>query len=341
MNTLLKGFIGTYTNGSSKGIYNFTYNCEKDKFIDISLSCEASKPSYLVVDKDNKTLYSIIKKGNQGGVASFNIDINNLNLDLVDINVTEGNPPCHLSLNNENGFLFSSNYHDNKLESYLTNINGKIRVAYDVQNNKGEAPHIHYANLTPNGKFLCSLDLGLDKMFIYELSNDNLIKRDDLTIFFSKGSGPRHMSFHPTKNYAYVLTEYTCELAVFKFDNEGHFTLIKLTSTLPHKYYGVKSGAAIHVHPNGNYIYTSNRGHNSISSFKINKETGNVVLLDHKFTLGSTPRDFDISQDGDYIIAANQDSSSLVAFKLDQNTGKLSNVLDSIEVPNPVCVKFY
>lgn len=341
MNKLLKGFIGTYTNGNSKGIYNFTYDCEEEKFLDVSLSYEASKPSYLAVDKENNKLYSVIKNNTYGGVASFNIDSSNLKLNLIDINTDEINPPCHLSLNNEKSFLFSSNYHDNKLISYSIGKDGSFDPIKDIHTNTGDIPHIHYSSLTPDGNFLCSLDLGLDSMFIYEFKDGKLNKRDDLTIRFCKNSGPRHMAFHPSKNYAYVLTECTSELCVFEYDKDGKFSLLMITPTLPHKYYGVKDGAAIQIHPSGKYLYTSTRGHNSIATFIIDEETGKVKFQDHTFTLGSTPRDFQISPDGEYIIAANQDSSSIVSFKIDNSTGLLSNVLDSIEVPNPVCVKFY
>ena len=336
---LLKGYIGTYTDGNSKGIYGFTFDVNNKKFIKKSLSYEIGKPSYLAIDKVNNKLYSIANINNDGGVASFNIN-DDSSLTLLNYNLETGNPPCHISLSDDSKFLFSANYHENKIISYSINSDGSLDSLKTVLSHDGESPHIHYVSLDPSQNFLCSLDLGLDKMKIYELNEGSLLKRDDLTIPFSKGCGPRHMAFHKTKKYAYVLTEASSEIAVFKYDNMGKFTLINVLSTLPNKYCGVKSGAAIHIHPNGKYLYTSNRGHNSISIFAIDEETNNLSLLGHQITFGSGPRDFSISEDGQYIMVANQNSSSIIAFSIDEKTGKLSDVLDTMEVPNPVCIKF-
>ncbi|MGG7176715.1 lactonase family protein [Clostridium paraputrificum] len=336
---LLKGYIGTYTDGDSKGIYGFNFDLNNNKFTNISLSYEIDKPSYLAIDKNNNRLYSIAKINNDGGVAAFNIN-DDFSLNLINYNVEEGNPPCHISLSNDKNFLFSANYHENKIISYSLNGDGSLNPKKEVLSHDGDNPHIHYVSLDPGQNFLYSLDLGLDKMNIYEFKNGSLLKRNDLTIPFSKGCGPRHMAFHPTKRYAYVLTESSSEIAVFKYDTLGKLNLINVLSTLPNKYCGVKSGAAIHIHPNGQYLYTSNRGHNSISIFAIDEETSNLTLLGHQSTFGSGPRDFSISQDGKYLMVANQDTSSIVAFSIDYKTGMLNDVLDTINVPNPVCLKF-
>lgn len=235
MNTLLKGFIGT-SEKSNRCMYNFTYCCEKNKFIDICPATTSS--SYIAIDNDTEDIYSVMTKDKLKGLASFNID----------------------SIN--------------------------------------------------------------------------------LTSLFKQENCPRHIAFHPTKNYAYVLTQKTSELSVFEYNELGNFTLKKITTTLPQKYYGVKDVTTIHVHPNGEYLYTSNRGHNSIATFKIDKTSGDVTLIDHNFTFGSSPTDFQISPDGNYIIAANEMSSSLVSFKINKASGRLSEILDSIEVPNPIYINF-
>lgn len=112
-------------------------------------------------------------------------------------------------------------------------------------------------------------------------------------------------------------------------------------STLPIKYTGVKAGAAIKIHPNGKCLYTSNRGHNSITTFLIDSNTGNLSLISHQSTLGNGPRDFDISDNGKILIVANQDSSSLIAYNLDEKTGFIKGIADSIKIPNPTCVHFF
>ena len=193
-----------------------------------------------------------------------------------------------------------------------------------------------YTSLDEN--FLLTVDLGQDYINLYEIKKNDFIEREDLRVKFSKGCGPRHLAFHPNGKFIYVLTELSSEIASFQY-NKGYLKLINILSTLPNKYTGVKSGAAIHIHPNGKFIYTSDRGNNSIACFKIDNATGSLSLVEHKPTFGSCPRDFAISEDGKYILITNQDSSSLVIFEISEDTGRLINHVGSIEVPSPVCIK--
>lgn len=335
--TILKGFIGTYTNTDSRGIYNFEFDCENKVFKTHALAYEIEKPSYLAVDKENNILYSVSKDNDLGGVTSFKIK-ENLSLEKINSVLETENPPCYINFSNKQGLIFTANYHHNKINVYPIEDGHRIGKPIKTLTHTNNTPHIHYANLDLDENFLLTVDLGQDYINLYEIKENDFIEREDLRVKFSKGCGPRHLAFHPNGKFIYVLTELSSEIASFQY-NKGYLKLINILSTLPNKYTGVKSGAAIHIHPNVKFIYTSDRGNNSIACFKIDNATGSLSLVEHKPTFGSCPRDFAISEDGKYILITNQDSSSLVIFEISEDTGRLINHVGSIEVPSPVCIK--
>lgn len=333
-NNFLKGYIGTYKNN----IYSFLFNTKNKKFDGFSLAFEIEKPSYLAIDSESKLLFSISKDDKLGGISSFKIN-DDLTLNKINSSLEKGAPPCYINFSKNKKLVFTANYHHNRVNIHKILENGEVSAPIKTLSNIGNDPHIHYVDVDPDERYICSLDLGLDRLNVYKLDNDDLIEREDLSIPFSKGCGPRHMTFHPNGKFAYVITEMSSEIASFKYNN-GEFKLINIVSTLPAKYHGVKSGAAIHIHPSGKYLYASNRGDNSIACFKIDEVTGNIHLIEHKPTFGNSPRDFSISNDGNFIFIGNQDSSTIVVYNLDKNTGKLIEALDTITIPDPVCIKF-
>jgi 6-phosphogluconolactonase len=147
--------------------------------------------------------------------------------------------------------------------------------------------------------------------------------------------------FHPSKKYAYILTELSAELVAMEYDNKsGCFSILEYVPTLPSDFTEENTVSAIHISPDGKFLYASNRGHDSIAIFSIDNSTGMLQFVEHTSTEGSAPRDFAITPNGDYLIAANQFSSNLVPFSIDKATGKISRVGDIASLPNPVCIKF-
>jgi 6-phosphogluconolactonase len=340
------GYIGTYTKGGSKGIYSFTLNTAEGKISDIKAVAELENPTYLTLSKDQKYLYSVGKEGNSGGLASYSITDNG---ELTPINnqLSAGSPPCHVSVDSKNRYVFSGNYHKGTVESYLINPeDGSIQSASSIMQHEGsgpdprqEKPHLHYAGLTPDEKYLAAIDLGTDSLTTYEVSPDGKLTKVHL-LPLKAGSGPRHLTFHPNGILAYLMTEFSSEVIVLRYHPEnGHFTEEQYISTLPEEFNENNQGSAIHISADGRFVYAGNRGHNSIAVFLV-EETGELSFLEHTSTEGDWPRDFEIDPSGKYIVASNQESSNLVLFARDENTGKLTLLQSDIKVPHPVCVKF-
>ncbi|MDT8862980.1 lactonase family protein [Alkalihalobacillus sp. MEB130] len=341
----VSAYVGTYTNGESKGIYKFTLDIHSGKMKNVEVAVEVDNPTYLTITSDQQYLYSVMKKDSEGGVGAYAINPDG-QLALLNYKVADGSPPCHVSVNANNDYLFSANYHLGTGIAYQLSNNGEISTITSTVEHTGngpherqEKPHAHYAGLTPDEKFLCVVDLGTDEMGVYAVNNGNLSKHHVQT--FKPGTGPRHIQFHPNETFAYVNGELSSEIIALHYDSAtGTFNEVQSISSLPSQFDGESIGGAIKISADGNYLYASNRGHDSIAVFKINSESGTLSLIEHVSTKGSFPRDFTIDPTGTYLLVANQNTSNIVQYSIDAAAGTLQPTGMEISVPNPVCVVF-
>ena len=196
--------------------------------------------------------------------------------------------------------------------------------------------------LSPDNRFAYSPDLGMDKIVIYQLDLEHgkLLPASQPWVATAPGGGPRHFDIHPNRRFAYSNQEIGNQVMVFIRDEQnGSLNQIQSISTLPADFTGSSHTADIHVHPNGKFLYCSNRGHDSIASFAIDESSGKLTFLGAESTQGKVPRNFAIDPSGRLLLAANQNSSSVAAYHIDQQTGKLTPTGALTVVPTPVCLK--
>jgi len=338
------GYIGTYTKGDSEGIYTFTLDTEIGAITEVKVAAQLDNPTYLHVSEDY--LYSVVKEGDSGGVASFSLHRQSGELKPINRQVTPGSPPCHVSADRQDRLLFSSNYHKGTVESYLIK-DGWINHVVDIVQHEGfgpdprqEKPHTHYAAMTPDEKFLVVVELGSDQLITYRVGDEGgLTCVHHLAI--NPGSGPRHLTFHPNQKFAYLLTELSSEVVTLNYHAEdGSFSTIQTLSAIPEDFKENNQASAIHMTKDGQFLYTANRGHNSIAVFRVDPENGKLTWIEHVPTGGDWPRDFALDPSEKFIIASNQNSSNLVLFARNAETGKLTRIRMDVTVPDPVCVKF-
>lgn len=336
------GYVGTYTKGASEGIYRFVLNTNKQTIEQIEVAAKVENPTYLSLHTSNQFLYSVAKTGDLGGVASFTIDASTGELTPVNSVGAAGSPPCHLSINTANDLLVTANYHKGTLEAHKVE-HGTVTDAFTTAAHTGSGPdprqekaHTHFSGFTPDEKYVIAVELGIDKVFSYELVNGELSLVSELAT--KPGSGPRHIVFHPTKPLAYVMTEFSSEVIVLSYEN-GTFAELQSIPTIPADFSENNQGSAIHISADGRFVYAGNRGHNSIASYAVG-ETGELTFLEYTSTEGDWPRDFSLDPSENFLIASNQESSNLVLFARDAQTGKLTLIQSDITVPDPVCVKF-
>lgn len=341
------GFIGTYTKEESEGIYSFILNTETKRIENVTLGAEIENPTYLAIDSKNRYLYCVAKENSLGGVAAFSLYSDSGKLKEINRELNVGSPPCHVSLNRTGDILFSANYHRGTAALYRVNEeDGSLNPSSSTVQLHGFGPdprqekaHTHFAGFDPYEKYVCVVDLGCDTLITYEIKAGELKEK---SCFKAKaGSGPRHLTFHPTGKYAYIMTEFSSEIIVLAYDRmSGSFTELQYVSAKSPAFQENNQGSAIHVSSDGRFLYGGNRGENTIAVFKIDPGTGKLELIDRTPTGGNWPRDFSLDPSEDFIIVANQESNNLVLFQRNKKTGKLSLLQSDVEVSSPVCIKF-
>ena len=224
----------------------------------------------------------------------------------------------------------------------LKQASSVVRYAGKGPHPRQEAPHAHMITPGPDGKYIYGVDLGVDKVISYEIDADNnLLRPTGSTANIKPGAGPRHLTFHPTQDWAYVVNELVGTIDAFKVDPPtGTFKHFQNITTLPENTTEGGACADIHIHPSGKYLYASNRGSvNTIAMYAIDQASGKLKLLGQQPTLGETPRNFVIDPSGTFLLVANQDSGNVVSFRIDENTGLLTETANT-KIPTPVCLKF-
>lgn len=355
-------YVGTYTkkeghvDGKGKGIYSVALNKSTDSLNIQSVetkSFEAVNPSYITIAPDKKYLYAVHElnpnDGDSGTVGAYRIDEVTKELHSINQQKTHNYAPCHIVVDATQQLAFVTNYVGGIVCVYPILKNGSLGEASQIIELKGkgttgrqEGSHPHSTTISPDNKFAFVSDLGTDKIMTYKIDFENkkLIPTEQGFLKIQDGAGPRHFAFHPNENIAYVVNELDATVNTFDYEKStGQLTQKQSVSTLPQDFSGANYCADIHVHPSGDFVYASNRGHNSIAIFKVEKNDGTLTLIGTESTQGDFPRNFNIEPSGKYLWVANQNSDNILKFKIDPSTGKLTNV-GEIKIPTPVCLKF-
>jgi 6-phosphogluconolactonase len=287
-------------------------------------------PSYLVISKDKNYLYAIEEMFESLNPKIFSYRIMDYGkLELINSQQLSGDYACHLAIIDDR--LVVANYVSGDALSFPILEDGSLAPYHQIIKHTGtgpnkerqEAPHMHMVKPF-KGRNMFLVDLGIDMAKAYQLNNR--IKKwnavPELDIKIESGAGARHLVMDETQRYVFVLGELTGDVFVLKNENKG-FKQVQKISSLPEKYDKNFGGAAIRLHPQGQFLYTSVRGSDTITVFKVNNETKKLTLIDIQSVEGETPRDFNIDPTGKWLLVANQESNSLVVFKIDLNTGRL------------------
>ena len=187
-------------------------------------------------------------------------------------------------------------------------------------------------------------DLGLDKVVIYSVDAASAEIKPHGAGILPPGAGPRHMKFHTNGKWAYVLHELDLAVTVFDYDaSAGSMTPRQTIPTVPKEQLvrlKARSCSEIRVHPSGRFVYAANRGHDTITAFRVNQDTGELTVIGREPVRGATPRNFNLDPSGRWLIAAGQQSHTLAVFEVDQETGVLTYNQSNVYSPAPICVLF-
>jgi len=351
-------YIGTYTTKQeSKGIYAYNFNPATGEFTPIGLVAETKDPSFVAVHPNGKYLYAVNEVGDfngekTGAISSFEIDRKSGKLKFLNQVSTHGAGPCFVSLDKANRFVLVANYDGGSVATFQIEPDGSLSIARGFVQHSGngadkerqEGPHAHWIATSPENRFALGADLGLDDVLVYKFDDvqGKLMPNSPPYAQVKAGSGPRHLAFAPNGKFAYLVTEMASTVIAFSWNGEkGTLNSLQTLPMLPKDYDGVREAAEITAHPNGKFVYASNRGSaNSIAAYKVDGAKGTLTPIGIFPTGGKIPRHFTIDPTGKFLIAANADSNNLVTFKINESTGALTPTGKEVSVPSPQCITF-
>ena len=354
-------YVGTYTApgvppggthpSTAVGIYVFRMH-PRDGDLTLVQTVPASNPSFLALDPSKRHLYSV-NEDEDGHVSAYAIDHESGKLSFLNTADADGKHTTHLSVHPSGKYLLAANYTTGNFPVFAIQSKGFIGAKtadfQSVGNGTGpnpdrqEGPHAHQVLTDLDGNHVFGVDLGADKVNVLNLDLGTGALSSNTVPFapVASGSGPRHMAFHPNGRLAYVLDELVSSITVFNYDPvRGALIWLQTISTLPRRFTGNNTTAEIRIHPSGRFLYNTNRGHNSITMFEIDQETGRLKVIGWQSTFGEWPRGMNIDPSGTFLYAANQNTDTIVVFRIKRSNGQLKPTGAVVQTPTPVDVEF-
>jgi len=351
MNVAAKNYsfiVGTFTNGTkSEGIYGFSFD-SKTKKADVKLLADKlENPAFLAFSPDSNFVYAVNEADESSKVCAFRFDKNVPALIKLNDVTAGGSGPCNIDVSEKH--VVTANYKGGSLVVFRRNNDGTITDPLQIINHTGRSlntarqtkPYVHQSIFTPDYQYLFTNDLGTDYVNAYKYypdSDKNILIPTD-SILVKPGSGPRHLTFNKEGNIAYLVQELLGMVSVIDFNN-GKLNLLQ-EMVLGRKKELTNAAADIHLSPDENFLYVTNRGsENNITCFRVMKNH-KLLFIQQIPTEAEWPRNFAISNDGKYVFIGNQYSDKITVFKRSLKTGKLKYTGFSINIPAPVCLLEY
>ena len=340
---------GSYSESSEEGVKLYKIDSDSVIISEITGVKAGTNPSFITFSPDGGLLYAVNETTSddgrrEAGVTTIKFDRREMSLVNVGYCEISGTGPCHVSSDDKGEYLFLSNYGNGSLSVLGNRSDGLPDVEtlyFKYNDDSGMVSHVHMALQIPGTARLLVSDLGFDRLseyrMVYNGNNLNLIP--ERIIDLPDGSGPRHFAPEEEGKYLYVVNELSSEVVVFKRTITGDFINIQTIKTLPADYAGVNYCADIKISNCGNYLYVSNRGHNSIASFTIT-DSGMVELINHVSCEGDWPRNFTVDSNNKLMLVANQRSDNIALFFIDKESGLPVYSGKSINITSPSCVIF-
>ena len=341
-------YFATQSTPAQTGIALAHFDTQSGQLTQPLLAAQTPDPAFLVIHPNDKYLY-VCNSQTPGGVSAFAIHPSGA-LSFLNHKVASGRGPSHVSLDRTGRYVLNANYGGGYVQIYSRNDDGTLRdrtafvqhTGSSVNPERQTRPYAHWFGVTPDNHFALATDLGTDHIAIYRFDDHTgaLLPSDPPFASVSPGAGPRHIAWHPNHRQFYLIEELANAITLFSWDaSKGVATAQQTVSTLPSGFSGANTAAEIGVHPNGRFLYASNRGDDSIALFALD-DAGQMTLRDHTSSLGKVPRYFAFDPTSHWLIVANQASDSIAVFAVNQKTGELKALAPTITLAKPGGVAF-
>lgn len=354
--------VGAYTAGASEGIYRYGFNTQTGQLeAKPRQVIKSENPSWLTLSKDQHHLFAVNENGPGqtdvvGKVSSFAIDPKTHAVSFINQIDSKGEEPTHSNLSLDGRFLFVANYavHPDpggSLAVVPVGKDGKLspvaqtstHEASKVNPERQASSHVHSAVPTPDGKYLIAMDLGADKMFVFNYDakkNQPLTPAKTPAVDLPPGSGPRHLLFSKDGKHAWLTMEMSAQVAVFDY-HDGAFKRTALVDLANKDGQQYRAAGGLHTSPDGKFLYVANRGEaNELVVFSINSSNGQLKEVQRRSVEGKEPREFSFDPSGHFVLIANQKSNQIVTVRVDPKTGLLGETVQKVDFDSPSDFRF-
>jgi len=340
-------FIGT----GDKAIYLSDFDAKTGKLTEPVVVGEYNGPGFLALHPTKPVLYAVGApktpfEDKSGAVAAFAIGSDH-KLTFLGEASSAGKDACHVAVDATGKTVAIANYSDGTATTLKLDDKGIPQAGGSVIKKTGsgptgrqKGPHSHGVYFDKSNKFLFEPDLGLDKVFVYDFNASDSTIKEKGALVAKPGAGPRHMTFSPDEKNAYVINELDNTIQVATYDGKGGFEAIQTISTLPDDFKDKTTTAEIEVHPNGKFVYGSNRGHDTIAVYSRDTATGKLTFVQFAPCGGKAPRHFKIDPSGKWMLIGHQDSNTISVLALDPEKGTLGEPSAPVSTPKPICILF-
>ncbi len=314
------------------------------------LVMETRDPAHFALSADGKRLY-MCNTGTPGGVSAFAVEDRNTGaLKLLNYRESKGRGPSYVSVEKTGHYVLDANYGGGYIEIHSLAADGSLdRQTAFVQHEgssvhqRQDKPYAHWIRTDPTNRFALVADLGTDKIVVYKFDEKTgkVTPNEPAFAKLAGGSGPRHLAFHPNGQWLYAVQELSNEVVAFKWDaKKGALTQFQRVKTLPADFTGQSTAAEIAIRHDGKFLYTSNRGDDSLVVYAIDANSGELTLRQRVASRGKVPRYFTFDPTQKWLIVSNQEGGNVSVFSVDGASGELKPVGEPVAIPKPMAVVF-
>jgi 6-phosphogluconolactonase len=333
----------------AKGIYRATFNPANGKLTAPTLAAEIGRPGFLAMNAGKTHLYAVATE-KEPVVAAYAIGKDGSLTHLNSVAIGDGGG-AHIAVHPSGKFLLTAQYGGGSTAVFTINNDGSLKERSQLIEHEGgskvvgkrqDSPHPHWTGFSPDARFAFVPDLGTDNIHIYKIDGTTLTSHG--TAATVPGGGPRHMRFSVDGRFIYLLNELSLSVTTFAYDATVATT--KRLTTTPALSDKVKaeeafnSASEILVHPNGKFVYSANRGNDSVTVYHADTN-GKLTVQEVEPVRGSWPRNINLSPDADWLLAAGAHSNTVSVFRINGESGRLTfQTRNVVNVPGAICILF-
>lgn len=285
----------------------------------------SGSPGALALSPDHRHLYAASRSTKE--FVTLEIDPKSGALSVVASAPAAGNP-AYVHVDATGRWLLAAYYGEGLVS--ISRVTEEGLVTEETLSVLDIGPKAHCIVTDPSNRFaFCPhpMDLNCVDQFRFDAKTGDLTLNDPPTLPGEPGSGPRHLKFHPNGRWAYFVNEQGKSVTFCDYDaDKGTLTKRQTISTHPPDWYPQQGSCAeIKISSDGRFVYASNRGHESIASFSIHPESGELLELERVPT-EKIPRSFDLMPGERFLVAAGQGEGKLALYRRDLDAGRLTQV---------------